>query len=73
MDTSITVLGQRSRTTEGATETGTAADGNIGKRPRSAAVDIALAVDLEVFTEHVQWGRPELEPQMEAQQLEHVQ
>ena len=73
MDTSMTVLGKRSRTTEGSTETGTAADGKSGKRTRSAAVNIAFAVDLEVVTGHVQWGHLGLEPRMEAQQFSVVE
>ena len=69
----MTVLGKRSRTSEGSTETGTAADGKSGKRTRSAAVNIAFAVDLEVVTGHVQWGHLGLEPRMEAQQFSVVE
>ena len=45
IDTSMTLLGKRPRTAEGAMGTGAGVAGNIEKRPRSAALDIALAVD----------------------------
>ena len=52
MDTSISVLGKRARTTEVTMGTGTPVDGSNGKRPRSEA----------------QWWNPELNPQVEAHQ-----
>ena len=41
-------------------------EGNFEKRLRSAALDTALAVDLEVAQEHAQWWNPELEPRLVA-------
>ena len=70
MDTSMQVLGKRSRIEEGAMETGHGMDGNLGKLFISdwTALDIALAFDLEVVKEHAQKRNPELEPQMDAYQ-----
>ena len=68
MDTSTSVLGKRTRTTDGAVEAGKGADGNSEKRPGSAALEAARAVDLEVVKEHAQWWNPELEPHVEAHQ-----
>ena len=66
MDTSVSVSGERTRTVEEAMGTGTTADRNMGKRPRGGALEIALAVDLEVEKEHAQWRTLELKPQVEA-------
>ena len=49
-------------------ETGTAAEGTTGKRPRSEALEIALAVDLEVVKGHAQCWNPELKPQVDVHQ-----
>ena len=40
--------------------------GNTGKRSGSAALEIALAVDVEVGKGRAQWWNPELKPQAEA-------
>ena len=49
-------------------ENGPGMDGNIEGRPRSAALDIALSVDLEVEKEHDHWRNPEVKPQVGAHQ-----
>ena len=51
-----------------ATATGKAVGGDLEKRPRGEALEIALAADLEVVKGHAQWGSPELEPQVGAHQ-----
>ena len=68
MDTLMAVLGKMPRTTDGARETGTAAGGTPEKSPRSAALEIALAVDLKALKEHAQWRNPELKPHVEPHQ-----
>ena len=55
MDTSMDVLGERARITEESMDTGATKGGNIEKRPRGSALEIALAVDLEVVRKHAQW------------------
>ena len=49
-------------------ETGLAADGSTEKCPRSEALEIAFAVDLEVVKEHAQWRNPEFKPRVGAHQ-----
>ena len=49
-------------------ENGPGMDANIEERPRSAALDIALPVDLEVEKEHDHWRNPEVKPQVGAHQ-----
>ena len=51
MDTSTTVLGKRTRTTDGAAEMGMKVYGNNEKRPRSGGFEITLAVTLEAAKE----------------------
>ena len=68
METSTTGLGKRARTTDGSGGMGTEVAGNNEKRPGSAALEIALAVGLEVAKEHAQWWDPDLNPQDEAHQ-----
>ena len=41
-------------------ETGLAADGHTGQRPRSEDLEIALSVHLEVEREHAPWWNPGL-------------
>ena len=66
MDTSMSALGERYRPMGDTMDTGEAADGNIEERQRGEALEIALAVALEVAKEHAQWWKPELEPQVDA-------
>ena len=62
----LAVLGNRPRTMGDTTEIGTEVGRNTGKRPRSEAHGLALAVDLGVVKEHAQWWNTELKPQVEA-------
>ena len=48
METSTSVLGMRTRTMDETMDVGTAGHGNSERRPRSEALEIALAVVLEV-------------------------
>ena len=48
MDASTSVLGKRTRTMAETMDTGMAMGSNNGKRPRSEALEIASAADLEV-------------------------
>ena len=68
MDTSLSVLGKGARPMGETMATRTAADGNADKSPRSEALGIAFAGDLEVQKEYAQWRNPELKPQVEAHQ-----
>ena len=68
MDTSMSVLGKRTRTIGGIMEPRTAAYGNTEKRQSSKTLQIALAVELEVVKEHAQWRDPELKPEVDARQ-----
>ena len=65
METSKTVLGKRTRTMGDTMDTSTAVAGYTEKRPRSGALEIALAVDLEVAKDNAQWWNPEPKPQVE--------
>ena len=65
MDTSTSVLGKRTIQMEETVDTGTTGGGNTEKRPRSEALEIALAVDLEVAEEHALWWNLELNPPIE--------
>ena len=60
MDSSMSVLGKRTRTGEETMNTGTALGGNFEERSRSGASEIALAADLEVVEERTHWWNPEL-------------
>ena len=42
--------------------------GQIEKRPRGDALEIAMAGDISVEQEHAQWWNPGLKPKMEALQ-----
>ena len=53
MDTTTSVLGKRAWTTDETMDTGTVVEGNMEKRPRSEALEITLAVDLDLVKEHV--------------------
>ena len=66
VDTWTTVLGRRTRTMEDTADTSMAAGGCSEKRPRSEALEIALAVDLEVGKVYAQRWNPELRPRVEA-------
>ena len=62
IDAPTSALGKRSRTPVEAMDAGEAADGNIERRPRGEALEVALSTDLEVVKEHAQWRNPELKP-----------
>ena len=68
MDTSESALGKRTRTIGEPMETGTAAAGNTEERQGSKAFGIALAVDLEVETDHAQCWNHGLNQQVDAEQ-----
>ena len=69
MDTATSVRGQRARTVGGTVETGSAEDGNNGKRPGSEGLEIALAVGVEVVKGHAQWRNPDVRSQGAAHQF----
>ena len=68
IDTSMAFLSKRARHMEVSMDTGLAGDETAEKRPRSGAMEIALAVDWEVAKEHAPWWHPEPKPKVEAHQ-----
>ena len=64
METSMSVLGGGIRTMEDTMFTSMAVGGYTVECPRSEALEIGLAVDLEVVRGRAQRGNPEIRPQV---------